>query len=111
MRLNAGLVTLAACDGFSGQVAGQEGVSSLARPFLVAGARSVVANLWSANDDFSRALMKRFYTRLRSGQDVASALRQAKLEMIELFGSRATPHLWGGYIVMGDGSGKLRYIR
>jgi len=111
MRLNAGLVTLAACDGFSGQVAGQEGVSSLARPFLVAGARSVVANLWSANDDFSRTLMKRFYTRLKSGVDVASALRQAKLEMIELFGSRATPKLWGGYIVMGDGSGKLKYIR
>jgi CHAT domain-containing protein len=111
MRLNADLVTLAACDGVSGQVAGQEGVASLARPFLVAGARSVVANLWSANDDFSRSLMKRFYTRLAAGQDTASALRQAKLEMIELFGNRATPNLWGGFIVMGDGTGSLRHIR
>ncbi len=108
MRLNADLVTLAACDGVSGKVAGQEGVASLARPFLVAGARSVVANLWSANDDFSRTLMRRLYTHLAAGEDVATALRQAKLEMIKLFGSNATPYLWGGFIVMGDGAAKLR---
>ena len=111
MHLNADLVTLAACDGVSGKVEGQEGVASLARPFLVAGARSVVANLWGANDDFSRTLMKRFYTHLASGQDVGSALRQAKLEMIDLFGNRATPYLWGGFIVMGDSTGRLRHIR
>jgi CHAT domain-containing protein len=111
MRLNADLVTLSACDGVSGQIAGQEGVASLARPFLVAGARSVVANLWSANDDFSKSLMKRFYTHLASGLDTGSALRQAKLEMIELFGKDATPYLWGGFIVMGDGAGKLRHYR
>ena len=111
MRLNADLVTLAACDGVSGKVEGQEGVASLARPFLVAGARSVVANLWGANDEFSRTLMKRFYTRLATGQDVGSALRQAKLEMIDLFGYRATPYLWGGFIVMGDSTGRLRHIR
>jgi len=110
-RLNADVVTLATCDGLSGNIAGQEGVSSLARPFLVAGARSIVANLWSASDDFSRSLMKQFYIRLAVGQDVASALRQAKLDMIERFGSNATPYLWGGYIVLGDGAGKLRYGR
>ncbi len=111
MRLTADLVTLAACDGVSGKVAGQEGVASLARPFLVAGARSVVANLWSANDDFSRTLMKRFYTHLASGGDVGSSLRQAKMEMIKLFGDNATPYLWGGFIVMGDGAARPRSIR
>ena len=55
--------------------------------------------------------MKRFYTHLASGQDVGSALRQAKLEMIDLFGNRATPYLWGGFIVMGDSIGRLRHIR
>jgi CHAT domain-containing protein/tetratricopeptide (TPR) repeat protein len=110
LRLNADLVTLSACDSGSGLVAGQEGVASLARPFLVAGARSVVANLWGANDDFSRALMKAFYTHLAAGLDDGAALRQAKTAMIQRFGDRATPYLWGGFIVVGDSAAKLRHF-
>lgn len=111
LRLNADLVTLSACDSGSGQLAGQEGVASLARPFLVAGARSVVANLWSANDDFSRTLMKAFYTHLASGEDTGRSLKQAKLDMIELFGNRATPYLWGGFIVTGDSTASFSHNR
>ncbi len=110
LRLDADLVTLSACDSGSGLVAGQEGVASLARPFLVAGARSVVANLWGANDDFSRTLMKAFYTHLAAGLDDGAALREAKMEMIQRFGDRATPYLWGGFIVVGDSTAKLRHI-
>jgi CHAT domain-containing protein len=107
LRLNADLVTLSACDSGSGEISGQDGVSSLARPFLVAGARSVVANLWSANDDFTRSLMKAFYTHLAAGEDEGWALRQAKLEMIWTFGKNATPYLWGGFILIGDSAIKL----
>ncbi|HLH29788.1 MAG TPA: CHAT domain-containing protein [Terriglobia bacterium] len=107
LRLSADLVTLSACESGSGQISGQEGVASLARPFLVAGARSVVANLWSANDDFTHSLMKAFYTHLAAGQDEGSALRQAKLDMIQSFGKNATPYLWGGFIVVGDSTVKL----
>jgi len=32
--------------------------------FLVAGSKSVVASLWSADDTFASALMDRFYQRL-----------------------------------------------
>ncbi len=105
--LNADLVTLSACGSGSGQISGQEGVSSLARPFLVAGARSVVANLWNANDDVSRSLMKAFYTHLAAGEDEGSALRQAKLDMIKAFGSHATPFLWAGFVVMGDSAARI----
>jgi CHAT domain-containing protein len=107
LRLNADLVTLSACESGSGQISGQDGVASLARPFLVAGARSVVANLWSANDDFTRSLMKAFYTHLAAAEDEGSALRQAKLDMIQSFGKNATPYLWGGFIVIGDSAVKL----
>lgn len=107
LRLNADLVTLSACESGSGQISGQEGIASLARPFLVAGARSVVANVWSANDDFTHSLMKAFYTHLAAGQDEGSALRQAKLDMIQSFGKNATPYLWGGFIVVGDAAVKL----
>jgi CHAT domain-containing protein len=68
-QLNADLVTLSACDVGSGAVVGEEGVSNLVRPFLIAGARTVVANIWEANDDFSRGLMREFYSRLATGVD------------------------------------------
>jgi CHAT domain-containing protein len=39
---------------------GEESISNLVRPFLIAGARTVVANLWESKDDFSRGLMREF---------------------------------------------------
>jgi hypothetical protein len=72
-------VTLSACDTGSGSEHGQDGVSSLVRPFFAAGARSVVANLWAADDSFSLTLMREFYRRLAAGDDVGQALRVAKL--------------------------------
>src|SRR4029078_10337941 len=100
-RLRAELVALSACDTGTGVVHGQEGVSSLVRPFLAAGARTVVANLWTADDQFSLALMRDFYRRLAAGDDVASALQGAKLRMIELFGPQAVPKLWSGVLAYG----------
>lgn len=102
LRLRADLVTLSACDTGSGSEHGQDGVSSLVRPFLAAGARSVVANLWAADDTFSLSLMREFYRRLAVGVDVGEALRQAKLRMLEMFGSQALPRLWSGVVAYGD---------
>jgi CHAT domain-containing protein/tetratricopeptide (TPR) repeat protein len=104
LRLRAALVTLSACDTGAGAVHGQEGVSSLVRPFLAAGAHAVVANLWSADDTFSLALMREFYTRLATGADVADALRGAKLAMLDRFGPQALPNLWSGVLAYGDGA-------
>jgi CHAT domain-containing protein len=102
-QLNAELVTLSACDVGSGLVMGEEGVSNLVRPFLIAGARTVVANLWESNDDFSRGLMREFYTRLAAGMDKGRALQQAKLEMIRKYGQDASsPRLWAGFIMVGE---------
>jgi CHAT domain-containing protein len=57
LRLNAELTTLSACDGGVGKLQGQEGISNLVESFLVAGSKSVVASLWSADDTFASALM------------------------------------------------------
>ena len=102
-ELNAELVTLSACDVGSGLVVGEEGISNLVRPFLIAGARTVVANLWESNDDFSRGLMREFYSRLAAGMDKGRALQQAKLEMIRKYGQDASsPRLWAGFIMVGE---------
>ena len=105
LRLGAELVTLSSCDTGSGSVHGQEGAASLVRPFIAAGARSVVASLWAVDDTFSLAMMREFYRRLAAGSDVAEALRDAKLHMLTSFGPQAAPKLWSGVLVYGDASG------
>ncbi|MCC6779570.1 MAG: CHAT domain-containing protein [Hyphomicrobiales bacterium] len=102
VHLNADLVTLSACDTGTGTVHGQEGVASLIRPFLAAGARTVVANLWDADDAFSLSLMREFYRELATGADVGESLRGAKLKMRQQFGPVAVPKLWSGILVSGD---------
>jgi CHAT domain-containing protein len=108
LRLAADLVTLSACDTGSGTVHGQEGVASLVRPFLAAGASAVVANLWTADDRFSLALMREFYSQLAAGADIGEALRRAKLRMLKQFGPEAVPKLWSGVLVNGDASTVLK---
>jgi len=101
-KLNAELVTLSSCDVGSGRLVGEEGVANLVRPFLVAGARTIVSNIWESNDDFTRGLMREFYARLAAGLDKGKALQEAKLAMIRKFGTDATPRLWAGFIMVGE---------
>src|SRR6185437_10331420 len=107
LHLNADLVTLSACSSSIGQLKGEEGVENLVQAFLVAGARSVVANLWAVNDEFSRDFMTRFYKELAAGETMAEALRQTKLTVIRDYGT-AKPNLWAGFVVYGDGSRKIQ---
>jgi CHAT domain-containing protein len=51
--------------------------------------------------------MRRFYRHLLEGEDKASALRQAKLELIHEFGTAAIPLHWAGFEIFGDGGGSL----
>lgn len=107
LRFSAALVTLSACDTSAGAQLGQDGVASLVRPFLAAGARAVVANLWSVDDTFSAALMKQFYGHLTKGKDIGEALRLAKLAMLDQFGPAATPQLWSGVLAYGDAAQRI----
>jgi CHAT domain-containing protein len=85
-----------------GKLQGQEGVSSLVEAFLVAGSKSVVASLWSADDTFASALMDRFYQRLGQGEDTGSALRGAKLDLLAKYGEQVSPFYWAAFIAVGE---------
>ena len=108
LRLNAELTTLSACDTGVGKLQGQEGVSNLVGAFLLAGSKSVVASLWSADDTFSSALMDRFYNRLAQGEDTSSALRDAKLDLLAQYGEQVSPFYWAGFIAVGETSRPIR---
>ena len=104
LRLKAELTTLSACDTGVGKLQGQEGISNLVEAFLVAGSRSVVASLWSADDISASALMQRFYARLSRGEDTRSALRGAKLDLLTEFGDQVSPFYWAAFIAVGETS-------
>ncbi len=104
LSLRADLVTLSACETGSGRLLGQEGIASLERAFLLAGAKAVIASLWTADDWYTIALMKRLYQHLIDGYDKDTALRQAKLDLLNQFGDQAVPIYWAGFTLVGDGS-------
>jgi len=108
LRLNAELTTLSACDTGVGKLQGEEGVSDLAEAFLAAGAKTVVASLWSADDTFASALMERFYQRLALGEETSSALRGAKLDLLTKYGEQVSPFYWAAFVAIGDASMPIR---
>src|SRR5262249_6791151 len=104
LDIHADLVTLSGCETALGDVQGEEGGAGLARAFLSAAARSVVASLWAASDIYTQNLMNRFYRHLAQGLERGEALRQAKLDLIQEFGEQAAPGLWAGFVMVGDGT-------
>ena len=107
LPLRAELVTLSACDTGVGSVEGEEGVANLVKAFLFAGAKSVLASMWSVGDTSSTYLMTQFYVHLAQGDDRSVALQRAKLDAIDQFGNNAVPFYWAGFQIFGDGSGSV----
>jgi CHAT domain-containing protein len=74
----AELVILAACGTMRGDFQHVEGMPSIARAFLAAGARNVVGTLWEVDDDAVTPLFQRMHSELRHGSDPPAALRIAQ---------------------------------
>lgn len=114
LRLRADLVVLSACDTAVGRRQDGEGLLSLSRAFLIAGARSVVASLWSVEDLSTSELMIRFYRRLAASEPAGEALRAAQVELlrgpIEIAGDPGesvvhdftAPYHWAAFQLIGD---------
>ena len=102
VRLDADLVTLSACETALGAEEGGEGMVGLTRAFQWAGARSVVASLWTVSDDSTATLMKELYRRLAAGTAKDEALRLAQLSLLSAGGDLAHPFFWAGFELLGD---------
>jgi CHAT domain-containing protein len=110
LPITAKLVVLSACNTGAGPSFGQEGIANLARAFLIAGASSVVTTLWSVGDTGSSGLMTEFYRNLHTGQDVATALWNAKQTLLRQFGPRILPTV-AAFQVVGNGAVVIRPSR
>jgi len=73
------LLVLSACTTAGGSVERGEGALSLARPFLAAGVRQVLATVSAVDDDVAPLLVA-FHSKMREGATPAAALRAVQLE-------------------------------
>lgn len=95
----APLVVLDACGTLRGRVMGVEGMPSLARSFLAAGASAVVGTLEDIDDERSAAVITSFHRHMAEGASAAEALRAAQLEALQRGGEAANPKNWAPFVV------------
>ncbi len=101
LPLNASLVVLSACETGTGELLKGEGIVSLARAFIYAGAKSIVTTLWSINDATTKEVINSFYKYLNEGHSVGTALRKAKLEYIQS-ADDPNPFFWAAFTLTGE---------
>jgi CHAT domain-containing protein len=99
LSLHTDLVVLSGCQSQSGKRTRGDDISSLSRAFLYAGSPSVIASLWSVDDDATSELMVAFYTHLKSGMGKAEALRAAQTDVRAKY---PNPFYWAGFVLTGD---------
>jgi CHAT domain-containing protein/tetratricopeptide (TPR) repeat protein len=104
LKVPGSVVVLSGCSSGSGRIVPAAGVLGLARSWLAAGARAVIATQWPTTDD-SGELFSRFYKYLADNNEVrvtpAEALRRAQTDMLRSGTWRADPKHWAAYEMIG----------
>ena len=99
-KLDAKLVVLSCCHSGRGKIKA-EGVVGIARAFLGAGARSVIASLWPVNDQATLVFMRHFYEHLVKRQSASKSLHEAMKMMRESDDFNAVKY-WAPFMLIGD---------
>jgi len=114
LRLSADLVVLSACESALGRESSGEGLIGLTWAFQYAGARTVMASLWSVSDPATAELMVRFHRHLTAGLSKDRALLEAQRELIsgplrvedgsgrKLEIDASAPYDWAAFQLLGD---------
>ena len=99
-KLDAKLVVLSCCHSGRGKIKA-EGVVGIARAFLGAGARSVIASIWAVNDEATLVFMRHFYEHLVKGQSTSRSLHEAMKMMRKSDDFNAVKY-WAPFMLIGD---------
>jgi CHAT domain-containing protein len=103
LSLKTDLVVLSACNTGFGRYDRGEGVVSIGRGFMYAGAPSLLLTLWPLNDAASVSMIAAFYKALNEGMPKDIALQQTKLAYLrEASGLSAHPFFWAPFIQLGN---------
>ena len=100
IKLRARLVVLSCCHSAQGEV-NSEGIVGIARAFLFAGARSVLATLWAIDDEATMMFMKSFYEHLGGGESSSYALQKA-IKCLQDSHDFSSPKYWASFVLIGD---------
>ncbi len=98
LELDCGLLVLSACETGTGEIVSGEGSFSIARNFMIAGARNVLCSIWKADDQVSASMMQSFYSNYKQSKNGPEALRAAKLNFLSKADNfTAHPKFWSGW--------------
>jgi len=100
LNINAGLVTLSACETGLGNISQGDELVGLSRAFLFAGASSVIVSLWAVADHPTSLLMVNFYRYLKN-HNLQEALTLAQRDVIKVY---PQPLYWSPFILIGNGN-------
>jgi CHAT domain-containing protein len=102
LKLSPEVVVLSACQTGMGKNIRGEGLVSLTRGFMYAGAPRVIVSLWGVSDLGTTELMVRFYQgMLKEGMRPAAALRAAQVSLMN--DKRwASPYYWAPFTLQGE---------
>jgi len=99
LDINAKLIIISACESGTGKLEKSEGIMSMTRGLLFAGAKNIIISLYKVPDKHTKDLMFEFYQKMLLGYPYAEALRLAKLELINK--NSSFPKIWSSFILVG----------
>ena len=100
-NLRARLVVLSCSHSGRGRILKGEGVVGIARAFLAAGARSVLAALWAIDDEATMVFMKSFYQHLKEGKTASTAVQQS-MKFLRESEQFSETRYWAPFQLIGD---------
>jgi len=102
---NTDLVVLSTCESAKGQSDSTEGVASLSRAFMMAGANATIASLWEANDEYSKDFFTHYYKKLSTSSNYNKAFKETQLESFNNLQNKGLDHplFWACFCFFGTG--------
>jgi CHAT domain-containing protein len=106
---NLDLIVLSGCEtGLGGNFGTGVEILGLGYQLQSAGARAVIASLWSVDNGGTQVLMDDFYTNLKTGKySKAEALQKAQISLINSNNQQKNdfshPYYWSPFILIGNG--------
>ncbi len=99
LQLEADLVVLSSCSSGIGTLQKGEGMMALHRGFLYAGASNIIFTQFNIPDEMSSILVKKLFSSILEGDTYATAMRKAKLHILQQKG--VSPQDWAAFALIG----------